>query len=151
MSASPRAAGALLEMNSQADIRAALPSISAPTLLLYLRDDLDVNIAEGCYIAAAIDGSRFVELVGGDHIFFASDPEPILQEIEEFMTGSRGFADPDRRLATVLFTDVVASTQRAAELGDRRWREVLELHNRAIRDELGRFRGEDINTTGEES
>jgi class 3 adenylate cyclase len=149
MSASPRAAAALLEMNSAADVRRPLAAVTAPTLLLYRRDDRDVNIEEGRYIANAIEGARFVELPGADHIFWAGDFEPLLQEIEEFVTGSRGSSDPERRLTTVLFTDIVDSTQNAAELGDLKWRQLLERHNRLIREELARWSGVEISTTGD--
>ena len=149
MSASPSAAAALLEMNTLADVRGALAAVTAPTLLLYRRDDRDVNVEEGRYIADAIEGARFVELPGADHIFWAGDFEPLLQEIEEFVTGRRGSSDPERRLTTVLFTDIVDSTQNAAELGDLKWRQLLELHNRLIRDELARWSGVEISTTGD--
>jgi pimeloyl-ACP methyl ester carboxylesterase len=149
MSASPRAAAALLEMNSAADVRGVLGSITAPTLLLYRTDDGDVNVEEGRYIANAIANSRFVELPGADHVFWAGDSEPMLQEIEEFVTGRRGSADPERRLATVLFTDIVDSTMRAAELGDSKWRQLLERHNGLVRSELARWSGIEIATTGD--
>jgi class 3 adenylate cyclase len=97
----------------------------------------------------AIEGARFVELPGADHIFWAGDFEPLLQEIEEFVTGRRGSSDPERRLTTVLFTDIVDSTQNAAELGDLKWRQLLERHNRPVRDELARWSGVEISTTGD--
>ena len=149
MSASPRAAAALLEMNSAADVRGTLAAVTAPTLLLYRQDDRDVNIEEGRYIANAIEGARFVELPGADHVFWAGDFEPLLQEIEEFVTGRRGSSDPERRLTTVLFTDIVDSTRNAAELGDLKWRQVLERHNRLIRNELARWSGVEVSTTGD--
>lgn len=149
MSASPGAAAALLEMNSAADVRGALAAVTAPTLLLYRQDDEDVNVEEGRYIADAIEGARLVELPGADHVFWAGDFEPLLQEIEEFVTGRRGSSDPERRLTTVLFTDIVDSTQHAAELGDLTWRRLLERHNRLVRDELARWGGVEISTTGD--
>ncbi len=149
MSASPSAAAALFEMNAVADVRSVLGLVTAPTLLLYRQHDSDVNVAEGRYIADAIPGSRFVELPGADHLFWAGDTEAMLAEIEEFVTGRRGSADPERRLATVLFTDIVDSTQTAAELGDLEWRRLLERHNRLIRGELVRWSGVEIATTGD--
>ena len=149
MSASPSAAAALLKMNSAADVREVLAAVTAPTLLLYRRDDRDVSIEEGRYIANAIEHAKFVELPGADHLFWAGDFEPLLQEIEEFVTGRRGSSDPERRLTTVMFTDIVDSTQNAAELGDLKWRRLLERHNRLIRGEFARWSGVEISTTGD--
>jgi class 3 adenylate cyclase len=148
-SASPTAAAALIEMNAMADVRAVLPSISAPTLLLYRVDDSDVQVEEGRYIADAIEDARLVEFPGGDHLFWAGDTDQMLDEIEEFTTGRLGAADPDRRLATVMFTDIVGSTRQAAELGDLEWRRLLERHNQLVRSELTRWRGTEIGTTGD--
>ncbi len=148
-SASPRAAAALLAMNSQVDVRSVLRSITAPTLLLYRVDDKDVSVQEGRYIAEAIDRSRFVELPGGDHLFWAGDIDQMLDEIEEFVTGARGSDDPDRRLVTVLFTDIVDSTKNAASLGDSEWRRLLERHHQVVRAELSRWSGVEVGTTGD--
>ncbi|MFQ5427225.1 MAG: adenylate/guanylate cyclase domain-containing protein, partial [Gaiellales bacterium] len=101
------------------------------------------------YIASRISGSRFVELPGADHFFWSGDPEPIAEEIEEFVTGYRTAAEPERVLATVLFTDIVASTRTASALGDRAWRELLERHNAVIREQLGRWRGREVKTAGD--
>ena len=149
LSASPRAAAALLRMNSEIDVRPLLDSISVPTLLLYRKDDRDVLVEEGRYIADRITGAKFVELDGGDHLFWAGDYEAMLDEIEEFVTGHRGGADSERRLATVLFTDIVGSTQTATALGDRTWRDVLERHHRLVRDQIATWRGREVNTTGD--
>ncbi len=148
-SASPRAAAALIIMNSQADVRSALRSITAPTLLLYRVDDKDVNVEEGRYIADAIEGSRLVALPGGDHMFWAGDTGQMLDEIELFVTGEMGAADPDRRLVTVLFTDIVESTKNAATLGDSEWRRLLERHHQVVRAELSRWTGVEVGTTGD--
>jgi class 3 adenylate cyclase len=149
LSASPRAAVELLRMNSHIDVTSLLPSIRVPTLLLYRRDDQDVKIEEGRYIASRIPAAKLVELPGSDHFFWAGDPEPLLQEIEEYITGHRTAADSDRVLATVLFTDIVGSTQIAADLGDQAWRDLLMRHNAAIRQELGRWRGREVSTAGD--
>jgi class 3 adenylate cyclase len=149
LSASPRAAAALLRMNSQMDVRPVLASVSVPTLLLYREHDPDVAIEEGRYIESAIPGARLVTLPGADHWFWAGDAEQTLEELEEFVTGSRGSADTERRLATVLFTDIVGSTEKAATLGDRSWRDLLERHNQVVRAELGRWRGREVNTAGD--
>ncbi len=148
-SASPRAAAALLAMNSQVDVRSVLGSITAPTLLLYRVDDRDVRVDEGRYIADAIEGSRLIQLPGGDHLFWAGDIDQMLDEIEEFVTGARGSDDPDRRLATVLFTDIVDSTKNAARLGDSEWRRLLERHHSVVRAELSRWNGVEVGTTGD--
>jgi pimeloyl-ACP methyl ester carboxylesterase len=147
--ASPGAAAALLRMNSYIDVRDVLPTIRVPTLVLHRTGDHDVNVAEGRYLASRIPGARFVELSGADHWIAAGDTDAIADEIEEFLTGTRPVPEPDRVLATVLFTDIVGSTERAAELGDRRWRELLSTHDAAVRRELERFRGREVDTTGD--
>ena len=149
LSASPRAAAELMRMNSQIDVTAVLPSIRVPTLLLYRVGDQDVNVAEGRYIASKVPQAKLVELAGADHFFWAGDPEPLIQEIEEFVTGHRTAADHDRVLATVLFTDSVGATEKASVLGDQSWRDLLTRHNAAIRQELGRWRGREVNTAGD--
>jgi len=148
-SASPGAAAALTRMNSHADIRHILPTIQVPTLVLHRTGDRDVNVEEGRYIAAKTPGARFVELAGDDHVISAGDIDALADEIEEFVTGTRPIPEPDRVLSTVLFTDIVGSTQRAVELGDRRWRELLGTHDAAVRRELERFRGREVDTAGD--
>lgn len=148
-SASPRAAATLLAMNTQVDVRSVLGSIATPTLLLYREGDVDVSVEEGKYIEQAIEGSRLKILPGGDHLFWVGDVDLMLEEIEEFVTGERGSPDPDRRLATVMFTDIVGSTKKAASLGDGEWRRLLENHNRLVRSELDRWRGIEVGTTGD--
>jgi class 3 adenylate cyclase len=108
-----------------------------------------VNIAEGRYIAAKIPGAKFVELPGADHWISAGDVDALADEIEEFLTGTRTHAAPDRVLATVLFTDIVGSTAVATELGDRRWRDLLEQHHAVVRNELARARGREVDTAGD--
>jgi len=149
LSASPKAAAHLLRMNTGMDTRAALPLVHAPALLLYRTDDVDVKVEEGRWMASQIPDARFVELPGNAHLFWAVDPGPFVDEIEEFMTGFRTSAEPERVLATVLFTDIVDSTKQAAELGDQAWRSVLESHNRITRQELTRWRGVERGTTGD--
>jgi class 3 adenylate cyclase len=145
---SPRGVHDLILMNSKADIREALPLVQAPTLVLHRAGDLDSNVAEGRYIAERIPGARFVELVGHDHILFVN-PDQILDEVEEFLTGVRPAAVESRVLATVLFTDLVGSTELARELGDRRWAELLARHDDAVRRDLARFGGEEVDTAGD--
>jgi class 3 adenylate cyclase len=147
--ASPGAASALLRMNSYIDLRAILPTIRVPTLVLHRSGDHDVNVAEGRYLASKIPGAKFVELPGADHWLSAGDTDAIADEIEEFLTGSRPIPQPDRVLATVLFTDIVGSTKWVTELGDRRWRDLLSAHDRVMRRELDRFRGREVDTAGD--
>jgi pimeloyl-ACP methyl ester carboxylesterase len=148
-SASPKAAAALLRMNTKIDVREILPAIRVPTVLIYRTHDSDVDVDEGRYIADRIPGARFVELPGADHMMWTGDPAAILDEIEEFLTGVRRGPEPDRVLATVLFTDVVGSTELATRLGDRTWRDLLARHHAAVRRELDRWRGREVDTAGD--
>jgi class 3 adenylate cyclase len=148
-SASPGAAVSLLRMNTQIDVRHLLPIIKAPTLVMHRIGDLDANIEEGRYIAARIPGARFVELPGEDHLPWIGDSDAVVDEIAEFVTGARLPRDVDRVLATVLFTDIVGSTQHAARLGDRAWRERLAEHHAMARQEIARWRGREVNTAGD--
>lgn len=149
LSASPRAAAALLRMNTMIDTRAVLPAIRVPALCISRSDDPDVKIEEGRYIADRIAGARFVELPGADHLMWTGDAAAILDEIEGFLTGVRRGPDPDRVLATILFTDIVGSTERAASLGDKAWSELVGRHHAAIRRELERSRGREVDTAGD--
>ena len=148
-SASPGAAAALLRMNTEIDIRSVLPAIRVPTLVMHRTGDTDVNVEEGRWIADQIPGAKFVEIPGGDHVPWVGDQEAILATTEEFLTGERPLPEADRVLVTVLFTDIVGSTELAAELGDRRWRELLEAHHAEVRKQLGRFRGQEVDTAGD--
>jgi class 3 adenylate cyclase len=149
LSASPRAAATLLRMNTQIDTRDVLPAIRVPSLLIYRTGDQDVMVDEGRWIASRIPDARFVELPGGDHLMWAGDAEAILDEIEGFLTGVRRGPAPDRVLTTVLFTDIAGSTERAAAMGDRDWAGLLERHHVAIRRELNRFQGREVDTAGD--
>ena len=148
--ASPGAARDLILMNSLIDVREILPTIQVPVLVMHRTGDLDSRVDEGRYVAEHIPGARFVELEGDDHVPWI-DADQVVDEIEEFLTGARPAPAPesDRVLATVLFTDIVGSTRRAVELGDRRWRELLEAHNEAVRAQLVRFRGQEVDTAGD--
>ncbi len=149
LSASPKAAAALNTGSTHIDVTGLLAEIQAPTLCIYRVDDPDVNIEEGRYIASKIPNAKLVELPGEDHFFWAGDPEALLQEIEEFVTGHRGSAEPDRAIATVLFTDIVGSTSLAASRGDQAWRDLLHRHDETVRDELARWRGHAVKSTGD--
>jgi pimeloyl-ACP methyl ester carboxylesterase len=148
-SASPGAAVALLRMNSQIDVREVLPTIRVPTLVLQRVDDRDVSVEEGRWIARQIPGAKYVELPGDEHLIWAGDVDAVVDEVEEFLTGRRPVYEPDRVLATVLFTDIVGSTERATELGDRRWRELLDQHHSLVRRQLERFDGREVDTAGD--
>jgi class 3 adenylate cyclase len=148
-SASPSAASSVMQMSYEIDVRALLPAIHTPTLILHSVGDRAVSITGSRYMAEQIPLAKMVELPGADHLPWLSDSDAIVDEIEELLTGVRGQAEPDRILATVLFTDVVGSTEKAAHLGDRRWRDLLETHNNVVRREIGRFRGREVKTAGD--
>jgi class 3 adenylate cyclase len=131
------------------DVRALLSSIQAPTLVLYRKGDRFAGKPHAAYLAEHIAVAKLVEVSGEDNYIFVGDPDADLDEIEEFLTGARHAPVTDRVLATVLFTDIVSSTERAAELGDRRWRQLLDAHDRAVRRQLERFRGREVNTSGD--
>jgi class 3 adenylate cyclase len=147
--ASPMRVQQLLEMFLDTDVRGALPLIQAPTLILHRRQDRAVNYRAGRWLAEQIDGSRYVELEGEDHFPWVGDSEAAVEAIEVFLTGVRPGPTPERVLATVLFTDIVDSTRLATELGDRRWRQLLEEHQKLVRDHLRRFEGREVKTTGD--
>jgi len=145
--ASPAAAAALTRMSASIDIRHVLPAIRVPTLVLYRADEVWAGPSR--FAGERIPGARIVELPGSDHMPWLGDQDAALDEIEEFLTGVRPHPAMDRVLATVLFTDIVGSTELAADLGDRRWRDLLERHNGVVRRELDRFRGRELSTAGD--
>jgi pimeloyl-ACP methyl ester carboxylesterase len=145
--ASPTAAAALFRMAMMVDVRHVLPVIRVPTLVLHRADEILADASR--YVGERIPGARVVELPGSDHLPWLGDQDRALDEIEEFLTGVRPHPALDRILATVLFTDIVGSTELAADLGDRRWRDLLEQHNTLVRRELDRFRGRELNTAGD--
>ena len=148
-STSPGSAIAWYRLSGEIDVRGVLPTIRVPTLVIHRTGDMIVPAAHGRYLASQIPGARYVELPGSEHFWFDGDSEIILAEVEEFITGARPAVAADTVLLTVLFTDIVDSTHHAAELGDRRWRDVLEQHHRAVRTVLERFRGREVDTTGD--
>jgi class 3 adenylate cyclase len=148
-SASPGSAVALGRMNTDIDVRAVLPTIRVPTLVMHRVDDRDANIEEARYIASRIPGAKLVEFPGTDHVFWTQDVDAIVDEIEEFLTGVRRGPEPDRVLATVMFTDIVGSTARAVKMGDRQWMDALEAHRTMVRWFLERFRGREVDTAGD--
>ncbi len=146
---SPRAAAALMRMYLDIDVRPVLGAITAPTLLMHRADDRLIPAAQGRALAALMPSARYVELEGADHVAFFGDTDAILDEVQEFVTGTRHERALERMLATVMFTDIVGSTERAAAAGDRDWRRVLERHDELVRDELARYRGREIKQTGD--
>jgi class 3 adenylate cyclase len=130
-------------------VRHILPAIDVPTLILHRIGDRLTPIDQARYLVRSIRGARLVELPGDDHTPWVGDENAVLDEIEEFLTGIRHSPEPDRILATVLFTDIVGSTQRAAALGDHAWRDLLEGHHTIVRRQLARFRGIEIDTAGD--
>lgn len=149
LAASPAVARQTFELHGDLDVRDVLPSIRVPTLVINRRDDSAVNPEHSRYLAQSIPGARHVELAGIDNLFSAGDQDEILGEIEQFLTGSRPERDPDRMLATVLFTDIVGSTSRAAAMGDRDWRHLMERHDALLREALTRHRGREVKRTGD--
>lgn len=148
-SASPGDAVALLKMNTNIDIRNILPAIRVPTLIIHRVKDQDMKIEEGRFIASKIPEAKFVELEGTDHLPWAGDYQKLLDEVEMFLTGELKQAETERILATVLFTDIVGSTTHAIELGDTRWHYLLKSHHDIVRKQLDRFKGKEIDTTGD--
>ena len=150
LGASPAAVTALMRMNSQIEIGGVLPAVRVPTLVIHRTGDQVVNVAGGRDVAAKIPGARLAEFAGSDHLFYVGEnADDISDAIEEFLTGARSSAVADRVLATVLFTDIVGSTEKAASLGDRRWRALLDDHHAMVRGILTRFRGHEVKTTGD--
>jgi len=149
LASAPANALAYIRMNVRTDVRPILGAITVPTLVLQRRDDTYRNPAQAAYLADRIPDARLVELPGIDHLPFVGPADAVLEEIEAFVTGVRPARSSGRSLATVLFTDIVDSTRRAASLGDRRWRELLGRHDSAVRAEIARFRGRELDTTGD--
>ena len=147
--ASPSMARKSNQALTDADARAKLPLITAPALILQRADSAFVGVGHGRYLAEHMADSRYVELPGADTLYWVGDAAPMLDEIEEFITGMRGGFDAERVLTTIVFTDIVGSTQRAAELGDLRWHALLDNHDNVVRHEFGRFRGIEVNTVGD--
>ncbi|MBD0329089.1 MAG: adenylate/guanylate cyclase domain-containing protein [Thermoleophilia bacterium] len=148
-SATPGAFAALMRMNARIDVRHVLPAIRVPTLVLHRTGDRPVPVERGREVAEAIPGARWIELPGSDHYPWLGDVEPLATAVEEFVADLAVEAELNRVLATVLFTDVVGATERAAALGDREWRRLLESHHDVVRAHLARFRGREVDTAGD--
>jgi class 3 adenylate cyclase len=146
---SPGAALAILQMASEIDVRHVLPAIHVPTLILHRTEDRFLEIEHSRRLAKEIRGAQLVELPGIDHIFWVGDADPLLDHVEQFLTGRHHVQDSDRILATVLFADIVGSTERAVAIGDRSWRELLAAFRAKVRETLRNFKGREINTAGD--
>jgi class 3 adenylate cyclase len=148
--ATPSAAKALMRMNQDIDISGVLSAIRVPTLVIHRTEDIAVSIEEGRYLAQHIPHARLAEFAGADHLpYIGENADDIADEIQEFVTGSRPVVEADRVLATVLLTDIVASTKRASDLGDRRWRALLDQHDDLVRQEISRLRGREVKALGD--
>jgi len=145
---SPAGALELMELYREIDVRPVLPAVDVPTLVLHRRGDRLIPPRQAEFLAANIPGARYVELPGESHLPTGGDQEQLLDEVEEFLVGSR-VSEPERALATVLFTDIVGSTETAARLGDRRWRDLIERHDQTVRRELAVHRGTEVKTMGD--
>jgi class 3 adenylate cyclase len=146
---SPGAVAHYFRQSVLTDVRDRLSDVQAPTLVLQRADDQIAGPELGRYLAARIPDARYVEIEGADHLWFLEHADDVVDEVEEFLTGTRISADPDRRLLTVLFTDIVGSTERAAAIGDAHWRALLDQHDTIVRQELARFGGREIDATGD--
>jgi class 3 adenylate cyclase len=148
--ATPAAAKALMLMNQEIDISGVLGAIRVPTLVIHRTEDTAVGVEAGRYLAQNIPGARLAEFAGADHLpYIGENADNVVDEIQEFVTGSRPDAEPDRVLATVMLTDIVDSTKRASDLGDRRWRALLDQHDDLVRQEISRLRGREVKALGD--
>ena len=147
-SMSPTMALEIIRLNMDVDIRAVLPSIRVPTLVIHCTDDV-IPVEGARWLVEQMPDAQFVELPGDEHWPWITNPDPGVDEVEQFLTGVRHEHEPDRVLTTILFTDIVESTERAAALGDTRWRDLLQQHDRLVRRELDRHRGREVKTLGD--
>jgi len=147
--ASPSAMVEIVEMVAAIDVRPILSTIGVPTLVVHSTGDPMIAVEHGRYLAEHISGAHYIELPGDDHLTIREDEAGPFEDIEEFLTGQRPVPNPDRILTTVLFTDIVDSTRRAADLGDQHWRDLLDHHDQVMRRQLDRFRGREVKTTGD--
>jgi class 3 adenylate cyclase len=149
LAASPGAFGRVIQMTNQADVRGVLSSIRCPALIMQRTGDRYIRPGNGRYLAEHIAGARYLELPGDDHYPFAGDSDTVLREIRSFVGSTEEVEETDRVLATVMFTDIVGSTEAAARLGDKRWREVLDAHDDLLRQSIRKYNGREVKTTGD--
>ncbi|RZL86943.1 MAG: adenylate/guanylate cyclase domain-containing protein [Variovorax sp.] len=147
--ASPSAAAAASRMAYEIDVRSILPAIRVPTMVLHRIDDQMVSVEHARYFARHIPEAKLVEFPGVDHFFWVGDADAYIDHVEEFLTGERHAAEPDRVLASILFVDIVGSTEKAAQLGDSRWHDLLDRFYSVVRRQLERFRGYEVDTAGD--
>lgn len=149
LAVSPGAAAELFRMSRDLDVRAVLPVIRVPTLILHRTDDALIRVEHSRYMAERIPDAKLVELPGQDHLWYFGDQDAIVDEVEEFLTGARSAPEPDRMLATVLFTDIVGSVEKQAVLGDHAWKELVLRYRSIVRTTLERWRGKENDTAGD--
>ena len=149
LAGSPGTMRQIFELTGEVDVTGVLPSIRVPTLVMHRRGDTFIKVEHSRYLAEHIPGARYVELEGRENLFSLGDTEEWLGEVEEFLTGTRHEREPDRMLATVMFTDIVGSTERAASLGDAGWRRLLQQHDELVRRAIDRHRGREVKRTGD--
>ena len=149
LAVSPGEGLAMFQVNMEIDMRHLLPTIRVPTLILHQTGDRLVPIELSRYMAERIPDAKFVELPGIDHLFWFGDPDPLVEEIQEFLLGVRSAPEPDRVLATIMFSDIVGSTERASGLGDRKWRDLLDRYLTAANRQVTQFRGREVKSMGD--
>jgi class 3 adenylate cyclase len=148
-SVSPKSARALMQMGYQVDWAEFVPAVHVPALVIHRAGDLAVPASAGRELAQRLPEATYVELDGSDHLFWLGDQSALIAEVQSFLTGAKPIEEPDRVLATILFTDIVGSTELAARLGDRGWRELHDEHDSAVRAQLARYRGREVETAGD--
>jgi class 3 adenylate cyclase len=151
LGAAPAMAEARWRVVFSNDVRPVLSKIDVPTLIIHRKDIVApfLEVGHGRFLGEHIPGAKYVELPGADALYWLGSTREVLDEIEEFVTGTRGVSGTERVLATVMFTDIVGSTDRAAHLGDGSWRDLLDRHDQRVRTQIGRFRGREVNTAGD--
>jgi class 3 adenylate cyclase len=138
-----------MSMNREIDVRPILPAVRVPTLILHRSGDHNIQVDHARYMAERIDQAKYVELSGEDHLPWVGESDLLLDEVQVFLTGVRRGTDPERVLATLMFTDIVDATARDADLGDKAWRDLLARHYALLRQELKRYRGQEVDTAGD--
>jgi class 3 adenylate cyclase len=147
--ASPAVALAAMKATQQVDVRHLLPLIHVPTLILHRRDNRFIRVGHGRYLAEHIPGAKYVELAGDDHLYFLGDTDALLDEVEEFLTGRHQAPEGDVITETILFTDIVGSTEQSSRLGHRKWTTLSDDHDAMVRATLARHRGREVKTVGD--
>lgn len=149
LAGTPRTAARLISSLAEADVRAILPDVQAPTLVVHRRGNRYLPLSHGRYLADNIPNARLVELPGDDHLYYAGSSDEVLDEVQDFLVGTRGPLQPDRRVLTVVFTDLVGSTALANDLAEERWRRLNQRHLAVVQREVERFHGRVLQETGD--